>query len=190
MIAVSQSRRSRRCGGFSLVELSLVTALTSVLFGLALGLMISLRQADRTIRAAQDEPRERARFAARIRADIHAASGYQFDQNVPALILENVGGPDDAARQEVFYQPGPGGRWERRAGRREDASVTDAFHLPGPWSWRVEETQEIGARCLRASWSIEGDDASVAVDEQPQFGRGRRWEVVAMLGRDQSGEGP
>lgn len=190
MIVSTQLRKPRGAEGFTLVELSLVTALTSVLLGLALGLMISLRQADRTIRTAQDGPRERARLAQRLRADIHAASDYRFDEEGPALVLEMAGRPDDGSDQAVVYQSGSAGRWERRKGRGEDAQLTDAFHLAGAWHWRVERAPGAGGRCIRATWSTDGDDPPGDAGERSTAGRARRWEVVAMLGRDHPGVKP
>jgi hypothetical protein len=136
---MNTQQKTRDCGpqrsATTLVEVMTVVVLASVVFGVAISLLISLKQRDRTIQHAGVRTEQFLQLAESIRADIRLAADVSLpDQNTLLVTQTND--------RQVRYEAG-------REGCRRTVDATDGGDLQS-------ESFAIGAT---HAWTLQQDDS-------------------------------
>jgi prepilin-type N-terminal cleavage/methylation domain-containing protein len=124
-------RHSQR-NGFSLVEMLVVIALSSLVFGIVISLMLSLQKFDRQSAVNSTYSEQLLRLADTLRSDIRAASDVNVSDEGALVIVTSSGegfryelGADDCRRTAIA----PGAT----------ESQADVFAIGEPAEWRFEK---------------------------------------------------
>jgi prepilin-type N-terminal cleavage/methylation domain-containing protein len=133
-------RRSR--DGFSLVEMLVVIALSSLVLGVVVSLMIELRQWDRLCRTTSTRNEQLLRLASTLRSDIRRGSDVLLSVEGPLVVMT-------ASGEQLRYELGPEGCRRTVLARDAAAPRDDLFAIGKASKWNVERRPE-GRRPLLA----------------------------------------
>lgn len=163
-------RRSR--DGFSLVEMLVVIALSSLVMGVVVSLMIEFRQWDRLCRVKNTRNEQLLRLSSTLRSDIRRGNDVLLSVEGPLVVMT-------ASGEQLRYELGPEG-CRRTVVTRDDATPRDDLFAIGQASkWNVER-QPTGRRPLVAV-TIENAEKR----RDPAAPRWLPFLVYATLGADE-----
>lgn len=163
--------------GFSLIETTVVLSITTVLAGIAVGVVSLLFRAEEALRAEAVQSLHASRLAQRFRNDVHAAVRLRAvppaDGSAPAHAWDLLG-PEAPSGRVVQYRLAPN-QVSRLVFSGNDVIQREAFAVPG-----------------RAAFSLESASDSLSVvrlrivADGGQANRGVAWPlcVEAVLGSD------
>ena len=159
--------------GFSLVEMLVVIALSSLVLGVVVSLMIELRQWDRLCRASSTRNEQLLRLASTLRSDIRHGSDVLLSVEGPLVVMT-------ASGEQLRYEFGPGGCRRTVLARDDAAPRDDLFAIGQASKWNVER-RTTGRRPLLA--------VTIGVEptrHQPTAPQLMPFLVCASLGADAS----
>ena len=124
-----KTRSSRR--GFSLVEMLVVIALSSLVLGLVISLMISLRDFDRLSSTKNTRNAQLLRLADTLRGDIRRGNDVSLSVEGPLVVMT-------ASGEQLRYELGPDGCRRTVIKPGVARSSTDRFAIGEATKWNVE----------------------------------------------------
>jgi len=167
----SPIRRPTR-DGFSLVEMLVVIALSSLVLGVVVSLMFELRQWDHLCRLKNTRNEQLLRLSTTLRSDIRRGNDVLLSVAGPLVVMT-------ASGEQLRYELGPEG-CRRTVVTSDDTSLRDDLFAIGRASkWNVER-QPAGRRPLLAV-TIEKDEKR----RDPASPRLLPFLVYASLGADE-----
>jgi prepilin-type N-terminal cleavage/methylation domain-containing protein len=166
----SPNRRPAR-DGFSLIEMLVVIALSSLVLGVVVSLMLELRQWDRLSRSKTTRNEQLLRLASTLRSDIRRGADVLLSVEGPLVVMT-------ASGEQLRYELGPEGCRRTIVAGDAAAPRADLFAIGKASKWNVER-RPAGRRPLLAV-TIEQD----AKRSDPTAPRLLPFLVYASLGAD------
>jgi len=128
--------------GFSLIEMLVVIALSSLLLGIVISLMLSLKQWDRLSRTNSVRNEQLLRLAGVLRSDIRGGSDVLVSVEGPLVVMT-------ASGEQLKYELGPDGCRRTVVAPGESGPRIDLFAIGKAAKWIIER-KETGRRPLIA----------------------------------------
>ncbi len=126
----SPNRRPAR-DGFSLVEMLVVIALSSLVMGVVVSLMLELRQWDRLCRTRNTRNEQLLRLSSTLRSDIRRGNDVLLSVEGPLVVMT-------ASGEQLRYELGPEGCRRTVIARHDDLPRADLFAIGQASKWNVE----------------------------------------------------
>jgi prepilin-type N-terminal cleavage/methylation domain-containing protein len=164
--------RRRSSAGFSLVEMLVVIALSAMVMGVVVSLMLELRQWDRLCRVKNTRNEQLLRLSTTLRSDIRRGNDVLLSVAGPLVVMT-------ASGEQFRYELGPEGCRRTVVTRDDPVPRDDLFAIGRASKWNVER-RPAGRRPL-LSVTIENGE----VRRDPAAPRLIPFLVYASLGADE-----
>ena len=129
---IHPQRRDRCRGGFSLVEMLIVIAISSLVVAIVVSLMISLQKFNRNSVANNAHSDQLLRLAETLRSDIRAGNDVRLTDEGPLLVTGSTG-------KEVRYELTADGCRRTATTPAGDETRTDLFTIGKATKWNLEQ---------------------------------------------------